>query len=267
MATPVTNETLAALYVIKTHYIMRVIEFHPETQTVDLVQDVLEYTNYPYGDYTVCNEFGNSVVVTVKSPDMLYGIPVKQERWGQFHIQACPQPGDTGYIEVFTNDIREWMQKGAESLPWTDNHFDKKSCVFVPFIPNAKNAAEVYPQDGTQLIIKSNNASIVITDKPAEEGSEEEPVVDITTTAKTLNINAENGLMITGNISANGDISVKGKLEVDGEINATGDIVAGKGGAKEVSVLDHTHNVPGAGLVAPSGGGTVTGTATSTEPQ
>lgn len=221
--------TLAAKLVIKTHYIMRVIEFHPETQTVDLIQDVFEYANTPFGRKMVENDFGQTVAATLKKPTILYGIPVKQERWGQFEIQACPVEGDTGYIEVFTNDIRDWVENGSRSVPWSASHFLKQSCVFVPFIPNHANAAKDYPLDNTKLVIKSKNASIVVTDS-APEG--EEPVVDITTTAKTININAEEG------INVNGDVTVTGS------ITATGDITAGKGSEKEVSLLAHKHSIP-----------------------
>ena len=226
---PLLDATLAAKYAIKTHYIMRVVEFHPETQTVDLIQDVFEFTNSPFGSMVVTNEFGNDIAVTLKAPDYIEGVPVKQERWGQFEIQACPVEGDTGYIEVFTNDIRDWVLNGGESIPWSDDHFLKHCCVFVPFIPNHVNAAKDYPLDNTKLVIKSKNASIVVTDS-APEG--EEPVVDITTTAKTININAEEG------INVNGDVTVTGS------ITATGDITAGKGTEKEVSLLAHKHSIP-----------------------
>lgn len=248
------DATIAAKFVIKTHYLMRVVEFHPDTQTVDLIQDVYEFTNAPYGTVSIENDFGCYVNVLLKQPDALYNIPVKQLRWGQFEIQCCPKPGDTGYIEVFTNDTRDWMINGSNSVPWSDAHFLKECCVFVPFVPNLKNAATQYPADNSQLVIKSANASIVITDKQAEEGSGEDPVIDITTTAQTLNINAEKGITVTGDINITGNITVTGDIEttgdvtVDGNITATGDITSDKtvtgkedviGGG--ISLKNHTH--------------------------
>jgi hypothetical protein len=234
--------TVAAKYVIKTHYIMRVIEFHPETQTVDLIQDVFEMTNSPFGNLVYRNEFGNNVACLPKSPDVLYDVPVKQLRWGQFEIQACPVEGDTGYIEVFVDDIQDWIKNGSRSIPWSQDKFVKKNCVFVPFIPNSKNASTTYPTDNTQLVIRSKNASIAFTDS-APEG--EEPVVNITTTAKTININAEEG------ISVNGDVNVTGAF------TATGDIVAGKGTSNEISLLAHTHSIPVSSVVVAATGATV----------
>lgn len=237
-----SDDSINAMYLIKTHYIMRVIEFHPENQTVDLIQDVFEFCNAPMGEITVKNELGYDVNVNLMEPDVIYGVPVKQERWGQFEIQACPQPGDTGYIEVFTNDITSWVQNGQFTIPKSDRHFAKDSCVFVPFIPNEINKAETYPADGTQLIIKSTNATIKITDS-AEEG--QDPVVDIETTAKTVHINAEDGVSVAGNVDITGDLTVSGTITADGDITSSnGDVVA-----SGISLKNHTHgfNYVGAG--------------------
>lgn len=214
----VTDSAIAAKYVIKTHYIMRVVEFHPETQTVDLIQDVFEFTKSPFGSMVVTNEFGKDVTVTLNAPDYIEGVPVKQLRWGQFEIQACPVPGDTGYIEVFTNDTRDWVINGSESIPWSDDHFLKHCCVFVPFIPNHKNAAENYPADNTQLVIRSKNASITITD----DGTTSSVKIG----AKTMEISAEEGVSITGDVN------------VTGNVTASEDIKAGN-----VSLTEHTHTL------------------------
>lgn len=218
---------------------MRVIEFHPETQTVDLIQDTYEFTNSPVSDVVMTNELGVNVAVTLAPQTVLFDVPVKQERWGQFQIQACPVEGDTGYIEVFTDDIRDWVLNGSDSIPWSDNKFVKGNCVFVPFIPNHTNAAEDYPVDNYSFVIKSNNASIKITDKPAEQG--EDPIVDITATANTMNV--------FGDVTLNGDLNITGNMTVNGEITATETISAEKditsktdviGGG--VSLKTHTHN-------------------------
>lgn len=160
----VPESSIKAMYLIKTHYIMRVIKFHPEDQTVDLIQDVCEFCNTTMGNIVVQNELGYEVTVAPQEPTVMYGIPVKQLRWGQFSIQACPQEGDTGYIEVFTNDITDWIENGGISIPKSDRHFAKDSCVFVPFVSNKKNALEDYVVDGTKLVIKSPRSSITLTD-------------------------------------------------------------------------------------------------------
>ena len=210
--------TVAAKYVIKTHYIMRVIEFHPETQTVDLIQDVFEMTNSPFGNLVYRNEFGNNIACLPKSPDVLYDIPVKQLRWGQFEIQACPVEGDTGYIEVFVDDIQDWIKNGSRSIPWSQDKFVKKNCVFVPFIPNSKNASTTYPTDNTQLVIRSKNASITLMDNGSTSS--------VKINAKTMEVSAEKGVSITGDVS------------VTGNITASKDVKAGK-----VSLTNHTHTL------------------------
>lgn len=257
----VPRAALASKYVIKTHYIMRVLAFYPETQTVDLIQDVFEYSNTPFGDMTVNNEFGNTVTVTLNNLDILQGVPVKQLRWGQFEIQCCPAVGDTGYIEVFTNDIQRWIEEGGPSIPWSDSHFLKQNCVFVPFIPNFKNAATDYPAnedgtaDNTRLKIKSANASITITDKPAD--NPEEAVVDITTTAKTVNINAENGIALNGDVNVTGSITTIGSITADGDIVSTnGDVKAG-----DISLKSHVHQIPAKTVIVTAQGGVPNATA------
>ena len=158
------DEALASKYVIKTHYVVRVIQFYPEDQTVDVIQDMFEFTNTPLGDITVKNEFGQEITVRLLEPSIIYGVPVQQLRWGQFEIQACPQPGDTGYIEVFTNDIAAWKEEGGIAIPWSDRHFVKESCVFVPFVANQTNASKDYVNTNDKLVIKSPRSSITLTD-------------------------------------------------------------------------------------------------------
>ena len=124
-------------------------------------------------------------------------------------------------------------------------------------MPNHKNASTDYianedgTVDNTRLRIKSANASFTITDKPSD--NPEDAVVDITTTAKTVNINAENG------ISLNGDVNVTGNITASGTIKASGDIVAGAGTSDEVSLQGHTHTIEtGAPISTSQGPGTIT---------
>lgn len=216
------EESIKAMYLIKTHYIMRVIEFHPEDQTVDLIQDVYEYCNTLAGDMVVENELGYNVTVGLQKPTVLWGIPVKQLRWGQFSIQACPQPGDTGYIEVFTNDITSWVQNGGENIPGSDRHFAKESCVFVPFVANKTNSTPDYVNNENTLVIKSANASITLTDNGSTS--------DVKIESKTITMKAQNGVAITG------DVSVTGKITATKDIETSQDVKAGT-----ISLKTHKH--------------------------
>ena len=228
------EEAIAAKYLIKTHFVARVLKFYPETQTVDVVQDTYDFSNTIVGDIVVKNEFGQNVVVGLMKPVILYGIPVQQLRWGQFSIQACPKEGDTGYIEVFTNDISTWMKDGGIAIPSSDRHFTKENSVFVPFMANNTNKTEDYVDNESTLVIKSNNASVKITDSQ-EEG--QDPVVDIETNSKTVHINAEDGISVDGNVDITGDLTVSGTITADGDIKSTnGDVVAGT-----ISLKNHTH--------------------------
>lgn len=213
------EDSIKAMYLIKTHYIMRVIKFHPEDQTVDLIQDTYDFCNTMFGDITIKNELGQYVTVGVEKPTILRRIPVKQERWGQFEIQACPQEGDTGYIEVFTTDITKWMKEGKLDLLPSDRHFIKDSSVFVPFVPNKKNCSDTYPEDGTKLIIRSKNAKITITDNGE--------TADVSIDSDTITMSAPSGVSITGDVN------------VDGTIHATTNVTAGE---NNTALVGHTHS-------------------------
>lgn len=214
---------IASKYLIKTNYIFKVMEVHPETQTVDIIQDVLEFCNTPDGEYTIHNEFGIDVAAGILEPDVLMGVPVLQLRWGQFEIQCCPKEGDTGVLAVFTNDIHNWLEEGGPSIPNSDFHFGKDSCVFIPFIPNKKNCATDYPSDNNSLVIKSANSKIVLTD----DGSNTSVAVE----AKTMSFKAPNGF------SFNGDVAVTGKLTTTKNIESGQDVKAGS-----ISLKQHTHS-------------------------
>lgn len=233
------DESIYAMYLVKTHYIVKVVAFHPETQTVDLIQDVYEFGNTYVGQFVRRNEFGEDIVVGLKEPDVLYGIPVKQERWGKWHLQCCPAVGDTGYIEVMTNDIQDWVENGSLSIPWSDDHFLKKSCVFVPFVPNKTNCDPEYPANNDSFVIKSDKINLTMTSPTSEEGEEssaKEKVV-LTMTGITLTIDAEGKITLDApdaavsanckTVEAKASDSVKidtpqttitGKLNVDGDV-------------------------------------------------
>ena len=256
------EETLLAKYVIKTHYIVKVIDVHPDTQTVDVVEDVYRFVNSPIPYTTVVNELGNAVDVGLAKRRQLLNIPIKQERWGQFKIQCNPAIGDTGYIEIITNDIRDWLVNGSESVPLSDDHFDPRSCVFVPFVQNATNKQEGYPADNTQLVIKSDHLSITMTDQPdPEQESQDDPV---------RNISIVGDVVVTGKVDITGDVNITGKLTASSDIESTGGKVKAKQNvestdgdvkAGSVSLKNHTHdfNYVGAGQGSTPQSGTTQG--------
>lgn len=218
------DATIAAKYLIKTNYIVKVVEFNPETQTVDVIQDVFEFAHSVGGEFVRKNEFGVEVSAAILEPDVFVDVPVLQMRWGQFEIQCCPKPGDTGILAVFTNDINDWVQEGGPSIPNTDNHFMKNSCVFIPFVPNKKSCVNDYPTDNNSLVIKSANAKIVLTDDGTTSS--------ITAEAKTMEVKAEDGVNITG------DVNVTGKISATDDIKSDREVTAGT-----VKLSDHKHGV------------------------
>ena len=120
---------------------------------------------------------------------------------------------------MFTNDITDWIENGGISIPGSDRHFARESCIFVPFVPNKKNADTNYVSDENTLVIKSANASITLTDDGTTS--------DVKIEAKTMTVNAENGVSITGDVT------------VDGTIHASTDVTAG---TNDISLVEHKHN-------------------------
>lgn len=208
---------------MKTHYIVKVLEFHPETQTVDVIQETFEYVQHPAGTIVKQNEFGYEVNLKLANPEIILGVPVQQLRWGQFSIQCAPQPGDTGYIEVMTDDSRSWVENGGPAEPWLVTKMNKESCVFVPFVANKKNADKEYVSDKNTLTIKSKNGSIVLTD----DGKKASVSVNV----DTATVTAKESISVDSP-----EVNFSGKLTVDDVIKSKKDVVA-----NSISLKDHEH--------------------------
>ena len=261
------DESIVSMYLIKTHYIMKVLAYHPETQTVDLIQDVYEFTNTYDGQIVRNNEFGETIVVALKDLDILYGIPVKQERWGKWHLQCCPAVGDTGYIEVMTNDIQDWVENGSRSIPWSADHFKKKSCVFVPFVPNKTNCDPQYPATNDSFVIKSDKINLTMT--TPDEGKEK---VVLTMTGITLTIDAEGKVTLdapnaavsanckTVEAKASGSVkldtpqtNITGKVNIDGETTIGGNLTVSGSAINATNAIVTCASVVTTGTIAASG--------------
>lgn len=219
----IPDETILAKVLMKTHYIVKVLEFHPETQTVDVIQETFEYVQHPAGTIVKQNEFGYEVNFKLANPDIILGVPVQQLRWGQFSIQCAPQPGDTGYIEVMTDDSRSWVEDGGPAEPWLVTKMNKESCVFVPFVANKKNADEEYVSDANTLTIKSKNGSIVLTDD-GEKAS-------VSINVNSATVVAEESVTVD-----TPEVNFTGKVTAEGLIESKEDVKAGS-----VSLNSHTH--------------------------
>lgn len=262
----IPDEAYAAKFLINTHMLVKVVEFHPETQTVDVIQEVYDFINATNGEFVVQNEFGEDVVAGLKVLDILYDIPVKQTRYGQFSVQVCPKPGDTGYLEIFTEDIKDWVENGGPSIANAAKRFLRKNSVFVPFVPNKTNCAEDYPTTNDSLVIKSKRIAVSLTDP--EEGNESINIsmsngVSLTISADgSITANCSNATInasattITGNTTINGTLQVDGAVTTGSTITSGGDIESG-GDVKTstgITLDTHTHSVINA---VPAGPGPV----------
>jgi hypothetical protein len=114
--------------------------------------------------------------------------------------------------------------------------------VFVPFVQNATNKQEDYPEDNTQLVIKSDHLSITLTDQPdPEPGSQDEPVRNVSVVG---DVNVTGNINVTGDIAVDGKITATGNIESQGTIKAKGNVESTDGDIKagSVSLKNHTHN-------------------------
>ena len=215
------EETIAAKYLIKTAYIVRVIAVHPERQTVDVMQDSFEFTTVDGGRYAIINEYGVVVPAESSIPFFVNDVPVQQLRWGKFSVQCMPQVDDTGLLIITTDDIQRWKKEGGASAAGSGAKFSIDSCIFIPFVANQNNKAETYPSPDTELVIKGENVSIKLTDNGTD-----------------ANIAIEGDTTITGDVTIDGSLSVTGKITSDDDIVADG-----------ISVKEHTHTIPAGGIV------------------
>lgn len=232
-----------AKYLIRTHSIFRVVAFHPETQTVDIRQDVFELVPNQNGTNYRQNEFGVDTPYSLRTPDVLYGIPVKQIRYGQFSIKCCPVAGDTGYVEYFHDDMTGWYEEGELSIPRDSAKFLRSSCVFVPGVFDKEHSTESYPEDNSKLIIAGKDATIEIVNPSGDT-----PETKINIIAKEVNVTADKA-------------KFSGDVEVAGDVKASGDVKAGN-----ISLKNHKHTVPSGATVqvnTGTGTGSVTGTTTT----
>ena len=140
----------------------------------------------------------------------------------------------SSHIEIFTNDITDWIENGGISIPKSDRHFAKDSCVFVPFVANKTNSTPDYVNNENTLVIKSANASITLTDDGTKS--------DIAINADTMTVTAQDGMTIDG------DVNITGGLTTTGDIETTGGDVK----TSLVTLGTHIHT-------APSGGGPTSG--------
>lgn len=269
----IPDEAYAAKFLINTHMMVKVVEFHPETQTVDVIQEVYDFINATDGEYVVQNEFGEDVVAGLKVLDILYDVPVKQTRYGQFAVQVCPKPGDTGYLEIFTEDIKDWVENGGPSIANGAKRFLRKNSVFVPFVPNKTNCAQDYPTTNESFILKSAHTTIKVFD-PEEDGNESLEITmrngvslkisadgSISATCQNTTISSSGSVTIdtptatiTGNTTINGTLQVDGTvttgstLTTGGDITSGGDVTTSAG----ISLDKHTHPVINAVPVNPA---------------
>lgn len=207
---------ISAANLVRTADLFRVVEFYPETQTVDLEACVKPYQpdingeimKDMYGDYSRMSQKQDSVY--------LLNVPVQQFRCGQFSITAPLTAGDTGVVIFLKNDIKNWKVEGGVSGAYHVYPYDINSCVFSPFVPNESNKDSSF--NANSLEIKSKSVIIRVN----------ENTIDVSATESN----------ITSNVNITGNLSVDGTILATGTITGS-DCLTDSG----ISLKNHTHPV------------------------
>lgn len=137
---------------VKTHFLYTVINVSENGKFVDLIENTLRWTECTDGDVFMTDPYGNDILCSPKKPEIIFDIPVKQYKEGDFHIRKRPKVGDVGYIEVFYDDISTWKDNGGFQAPQSINIMDKNSCVFVNgLIAHNEDSDSLPPQNILQI--------------------------------------------------------------------------------------------------------------------
>lgn len=174
--------TVDAQLSVMTHFIYTVIKVSDDGKFVDLVHNSLEWEECIDGDSLQVSPYGRVIKCSPKKPDVLFDVPVKQYREGDFHIRKRPKVGDVGYIEVFYQDIGTWKENGGFQAPQSINIMAKNSCVFVNGLIAHNEDEDILPPQNI-LQIKGRTTLFEMQDAVKSE-SEEEASVPSKITAK-----------------------------------------------------------------------------------
>lgn len=263
---------------VNTHFLYTVAKVSEDGKFVDLISNTLEWTPCTNGDVVMTNAYGEEVLCSPNVPDVLFDIPVKQYKEGDFHIRKRPKVGDVGYIEVFYQDIGTWKDNGGFQAPQSINIMDKNSCVFVNGLIAHNEDEDVLPPQNV-MQIKGRTTTIEMQDAtpedqetgttateakitakigdnykielstPSDSGLENPSVatIKVGTTVLTLTVPTEGDATVTLttdklNITAEKGVTITGDTTITGDLNVSKTVTATTdcvGGG--ISLKDHTH--------------------------
>lgn len=159
-------------------------------------------------------------------------VPVDFPGGGDFILTMPIAKGDEG-IGIFSSRcIDAWWESGGVQPQSEFRMHDLSDCMFIPKIFSKPNVVSDFNGDVPELRNKNGSIKLAFT----ADGFE-----------ITGNLNVKGNINATGNITwPKGTFGANGAV-VQGIITATEDVVAGQGGAGQVTLLNHKHTSGGPG--------------------
>ena len=266
---------------VNTHHIYQVVRVSDNGKFVDIVNCNLVWRLDEYSEQYVINSYGRAIPASPAEPEIIYDVPVKQYREGDFQIRKRPKVGDIGYIECFYQDISSWKKEGGIITPISINIHDIESCVFVNGLVSHKEDDDVLPaqnifqlkgrttlfelQDATvkneetqeeampsKITAKiTDNTKIEIID-PADSGLEIPQSASLTIGSVNINIeipkegdpviNINAGTSIINASAKTLNATISDGANITSNVTITGDLtVSGEVTGKGIALSTHTH--------------------------
>lgn len=276
------NNLIDAKLSVNTHFLYTVIKVSENGKFVDLIENTLDWTECTDGDVFMVDPYGNRILCSPKAPEVIFDVPVKQYKEGDYHIRKRPKVGDVGYIEVFYQDIGTWKDNGGFQAPQSINIMDKCSCVFVNGLIAHNEDTDVLPPQNV-MQIKGRTTTIELQDAvdgdnpveakitakignnykielatPSDSGLTTPSVAKITvgSTVLTLSVpnsgdatvtlNTDNVVVNskTASITAPNGVSITGDTSITGDLNVSKTVTASTDVVGGgISLKSHTHPV------------------------
>ena len=162
----------------------------------------------------------------------LLEVPIMVLQAGGFSMTFPVKAGDECLVIFQQRDISTWIESGGPIQSVSNRQLDMSDAVAIVGIQSRDNRVQAY--DTESFVIRSENATVFIT-----------PDGEISIDSRNeLNIVADSGVNITGNVDIDGEITVSGNMNTDGKLTVATTIDDGNG-----CLSTHIHQVSDTGDV------------------
>lgn len=139
----------SVLLEINTMLICEVLQFYPDTQTVD-VQPVITAKIVNDNGVEIISRLGEPVKVSEVLLPPLKGVPICYPRAGNFMITLPIAVGDTGMLIISSRDISAWKELGGQQAAGLDL-FNINDGVYLPYVAAKTTAISDYSANALEI--------------------------------------------------------------------------------------------------------------------